>query len=102
MPRAPVDPRTNRLRIERTWAQIVLGYTLVAAVPLLLWTLSSPLLGGVVVLAHAGLFVAGHRGLGLKRCLDTCGEFAFSIAGRVCVSISRPTDSPQTSCCTCS
>ena len=87
MYRPPSDPR-DRPRIERpTWQQVLLSYAMVAALPVLLWVASEPLVGTAAIATAGGLFVGGRRAHALVRCFDDCEEFAFDLGGRARVTV---------------
>jgi hypothetical protein len=63
---------------------------MIAVIPLLLWVVSQPLAGIVVLAAIGGLFISARRGLRLAHCFYDCGGFAFDLGGKVQVCIIKP------------
>ena len=83
------DPRRSRRRPDPTWSGIVAAYAIVAAVPLLLWVATRPVVGATALAAAGGLVVGARRLLRLRRCLNECGGFVFDLAGDVRVCVTR-------------
>lgn len=63
---------------------------MVLAVPLLLWVISQPLAGAVVLSSGIGLLVGVRRASRLIRCFSDCDGFAFDLGGRIRISIRQP------------
>jgi hypothetical protein len=69
------------------------SYGLAAALPLLVWFVSQPRAGTVVVVAIGGLFVGGRRVFRLSRCFFRCQRFTFNLGGKVKITVTQiPTD----------
>jgi len=90
MYRPPRDPRNHQVPQVPSWRGILVSYVLVAAIPLLLWVVSQPVTGTVVLAAIGGLFISARRGLRLAHCFYDCGGFAFNLGGKVQVCIVQP------------
>ena len=88
------DPRRSRRRPDPTWSGIVAAYASVAAVPLLLWVATRPVVGATALAAAGGLVVGARRLLRLRRCLNECGGFVFDLAGDVRVRVTREAGDP--------
>ena len=89
------DPRRSRRRPEPTWSGIVAAYASVAAVPLLLWVATRPVVGATALAAAGGLVVGARRLLRLRRCLNDCGGFAVDLVGDVRVLVTREACAPD-------
>lgn len=87
--RPPIDPRDRPLVEPPTWRSIVVSYALVAVVLLLLWVVSYPRAGAVILAGIAGLFIGGRRAYRLIRCCYNCEEFSFDLFGRARITVSQ-------------
>ncbi|WP_458208000.1 hypothetical protein [Haladaptatus sp. NG-SE-30] len=91
--RPPLDPRDRPLIEHPTWRSVLVSYTLVAAIPILLWVVSQPLTGIVALASIAGLLTGGRRAYRLTRCFYDCQGFTFSVGGKAQITVSQiPTD----------
>jgi hypothetical protein len=89
MIRPPLDPRDRPLVDRPTWQSVVASYALVAAIPFLLWLVSSPVAGTVTLAAIAGLFVGGRRAHRLVRCFYDCQQFTVDLLGRARITVAQ-------------
>ncbi len=96
MHRPPPDPRKYRTTTDPTWRGILVSYLMVASFPLLLWVVSQPVAGTVVVTAIVGLALGVRHVHKLARCFFECGGFAFELGGKIRVCIAQP--SVETAC----
>jgi hypothetical protein len=77
-------------------SEVLLSYAVVGAVTVVLWVLSDPVAGLLVLASLAGLVVGLRRAAVLVRCLRTCGGFTVEVPGGIQVCISRG----ETTCAT--
>jgi len=77
---------------EPTWQRIAVAYAMAAAIPLLLWVASRPVVGAATLTAGAALVVAARRGYALARCLRECRLITFDLGGRTRVTVERGAD----------
>jgi hypothetical protein len=90
MYRPPRDPRTTRPADSVGWREILTGYGVVLAVPLVLFAISQPLVAAVLAASLVGAAVLGRRTLALARCYERCGGFSFEFGERVRITIAQP------------
>lgn len=96
MNRPPLDTRDRPERKSPTWGGVVVSYALVAAIPMLLWVVSSPV-AGVAALAGAGaLLVAGRHSYRLLRCYRECEAMTVALLGRARITITQMEDGEPT------
>ncbi|WP_433630187.1 hypothetical protein [Halomicrococcus sp. NG-SE-24] len=62
---------------------------MVAAIPLLLWVVSQPLVGSVTLAAVVGLLVGGRRAYRLTRCFYDCQGFTFDLGGKAQITVTQ-------------
>lgn len=86
----PVGPRDRSPRHDPTWNDILVSWSLVAAIPVLLWALSAPLVAAVAVTAAGGLILAGRRALWLADCLRNCRSLSVHLGRDVHVVVGDP------------
>lgn len=86
----PIDPRDDPLTDRPASRGILVIYAALFAFPVLLWIVSQPLVGGVVLVTVVGSAIGVRRAARLARCFYDCGGVAFDLAGRVRVSLTRP------------
>ena len=87
------DPRDRLLIDQPTWRSVLVSYALVAAIPVLLWIVSRPLAGTVILASIAVLFVGGRRVYRLIRCFYDCQGFTFDLVGKAQITVTQiPTD----------
>ncbi|WP_327050943.1 hypothetical protein [Halomicrococcus gelatinilyticus] len=60
---------------------------MVAAIPVLPWVASRPLVGTAAIAAAGGLVVGGRRAHALVRCFYDCEGFAFDLGGRARITV---------------
>lgn len=96
MYRPPMKPPAGPLPGPPGERSLLVGYAMVAAIPLLLWAASSPLAGAVVLGALYGLVAAGRRASRLVQCFRDCGGFCFDLGGRLRIAVCDP--SAETAC----
>jgi len=60
---------------------------MVAAIPVLLWVASKPLVGTAAIATAGSLFVGGRRAHALVRCFYDCKGFAFDLGGRARITV---------------
>ena len=96
MYRSPMEPPEGPLPRPPNERGLLVGYAMVAAIPLSLWAASSPLAGAVVLGALYGLVVAGRRASRLVRCFHDCGGFHVDLGGRLRIAVCDP--SVETAC----
>lgn len=89
MVRPPLDPRERPLAESLTWQSIAVSYALMAVIPLLLWAVSRPLAGSVLLVGAASLFIGGRRAYRLRRCFYDCQEFTFDVLGRARITVAQ-------------
>jgi hypothetical protein len=63
---------------------------MVATIPLLLWVVSQPVAGAILVTALVGLALGARHVYKLARCLFECGGFTFELGGKIRVCITQP------------
>ena len=90
MYRPPTKPPEGPLPGPPDERSLLVGYAMVAAIPLLLWAASSPLAGAVVFGALYALVAAGRRATRLVRCFHNCGGFCFEFGGRLRIAVCDP------------
>ncbi len=75
--------------VEHSLRTVAAAHGLAAAVPLLLWAASAPVVAAAVVggLAGAGLVI--RRAARLAACLADCGGFAVDVGGLVRIRVTR-------------
>lgn len=89
MHRPPLDPRDRPLIETPTWRNVLVSYAMVAAIPLLLWVVSQPLVGSVTLAAVVGLLVGGRRAYRLTRCFYDCQGFTFDLGGKAQITVTQ-------------
>lgn len=67
-----------------------MSYGLVLAFPVLLWIMSNPGAGVVILAAISGLVLLVREGLRLVRCFYDRGEFSFNLGGKIQITITQP------------
>ena len=87
MYRPPLDPRDRPTASEPTWESIAVSYMMVVATPLLFWTLSHPVTGGLGLGAVAATAVVARRASRLARCYSACRGIAFEVGRGVHVTV---------------
>lgn len=87
--RPPLDPRTRPLIERPTWGKVIVSYAVMAAIPLLLWVGSHPLVGLATLAGVAALLVAGRRAHRLLRCFHECPGITFELAGTARITVSQ-------------
>lgn len=87
MKRLPPDPRYAPSNEPLTWERVLVSYAMMAAIPLLLWVVSRPLAGTVVLASAGGLLVGARRASRLVRCFHRCRGFAFDLGERVRITV---------------
>jgi hypothetical protein len=92
MYRPPSDHRHHHHHrvTEPTWRGVLVSYLSVASIPLVLWMVSQPAAGAVLLAVVAGLAAGTRRGLWLVHCLAECGGFSFDIGEQVRITVTRP------------
>jgi hypothetical protein len=60
---------------------------MVAVIPLLVWGVSQPRAGVVVLAAIFGLYIGGRRAYRLTRCFYACQEFTFELGGKIKITV---------------
>lgn len=96
MQRLPPDPRYYPPNDRLTWQTVLVSYTMLAAIPLLLWVVSYPLVGSAVLAAVVGLFIVARRASELVRCFYECQRFTFDLGRTVQITVTRCTvDDPN-------
>ena len=83
------DPRDHEIRRRPTWRNILVSYAMVAAIPLLLFVVSQPLVGSAGLATSIGLAVGARRARKLRRCFYDCQAFAFDVGGRARITVTR-------------
>lgn len=68
---------------------LLVTYALLAAVPLSLWAVAHPTAGALAVATVAGLVTVGRRAAAVARCLATCRQLTFDLAGDIRVTVTR-------------
>jgi len=77
--RPPLDPRDRPLVDQPTWRGVLASYGAIAAVPFLLWFLSSPLAGTAVLAGLFGATALGRSVYRLGRCFRSCRRIVFEL-----------------------
>lgn len=90
MRRPPTDPDRQSARYRPTWQDVLVAWGMLALVPLLLWTVSDPLAGGLTMAALVGLALAGRRAIRLARCLSECESLTLDIGRQVHITVGEP------------
>lgn len=85
----PLDPRDGPAINQPTSRGLLVIYAAMIAFPLLLWIVSQPLAGSVVLVTIVVSAISARRAAKLARCFHDCGGFAFDLGGRVRISITR-------------
>lgn len=88
--RPPHDPRYLRDPTDPTWQSLLVSYALVAAILPVLWFVSYPVFGSIVVVTAVGIGVALRRAWRLRRCFHHCGGFSLDLAGRMRIAVTQP------------
>lgn len=89
MYRPPPEDRARLVPEEPSWQRVVESYALVAAFFLVLWAVSNPLVGTVVIITLAGASLVAPRAIGLVRCLSRCREITVQLGRRFRITIVR-------------
>lgn len=93
MHKPPLDPRDRPSRTAPTWRAIFARFGVVAAVPILLWAVSQPVIATLALAAVVALGVGARRGYRLVRCFYDCESMAFDLGGKARITIRQaPTD----------
>jgi hypothetical protein len=80
----PTDRRTNR---SLSWTNVLLTYALAAAIPVLLWAVSSPGAAVLTVTVVAAASFAVRYTRRLARCVDKCRGVSFTVPRTARVSV---------------
>lgn len=81
---------------QPTWTGIFVSYGMMAALPLVLWVVSRPLAGAVVLSTMVGLFIATRYAYRLVRCFYECQEFVFDLTENVRITVAQvPANDPN-------
>ena len=67
-----------------------MSYALVALIFPILWFVSNPILGSVLVVIAVGVGIALRRAWRLRRCFYDCGSFSLDLADRVWIAVTQP------------
>lgn len=86
----PTDTRAEPPASQPRPRGILVGYAVMAAVPLVLWGIANPLAAAVAVAALAGSYAAKDPALAAARCLARCRTITVGLDGWVEVRITRP------------
>ena len=86
----PIDPRDDPLTTRPALRGILVIYAALVAFPVLLWIVSQPMAGTVVLVTVIGSAIGVRRAARLARCFYDCGGFVFDLGGRIRISITRP------------
>lgn len=87
--RPPLDPRYLPDPTEPTRQSLLVSYALVASILPVLWFVSYPMLGSVLVVTTAGVGIVLRRVWRLRRCFRDCGGFSLDLAGRVRIAVTQ-------------
>jgi len=87
--RPPRDPQERPRVTNPTWRSILVSYALGAAIPLLLWAITSPLAGTASLVSIAGLVVGGLQAYKLHRCFHRCQEFTVQLGETAQITVTQ-------------
>jgi hypothetical protein len=62
---------------------------MVIAIPFVIWIVSQPLTGIVVLTAIVALFTGTRRAYRLARCFYDCEAFAFDVGGKARITVTQ-------------
>jgi len=89
MYKPPRDPRDRPLIEQPTWQRVFVSYAMIAVIFLLIWGVSQPRAGVVVLAAIVGLFIGGRRAYRLTRHFYDCREFTFELGGKIKITVTQ-------------
>lgn len=85
----PSDPRDRSPFDRLSWRSVLAAYAIGAAVPPMLWVVSHPAAGVVVLTVVVVLIVGARRAVRVARCFYDCRGFTFDLGGRVRITVTR-------------
>lgn len=83
------DPRRRPALDEPTWDHVLVSYAMVAAIPVVLWTLANPAIGLVTIGAIASLALGARKAAGVVRCFYECRRLAFDVGDVARITVCR-------------
>lgn len=89
MTRPPSDRPDRPARFDPTWDDVLVSYGMMAAIPLLLWVVSRPVVGALSLAVGAGVVVGARRAYRLARSVRACRTVTADLGRRVHVTVTR-------------
>lgn len=86
----PYHSREHRIHSDPTWTGIFIHFLIIAAIPVLLWTVSQPVTGSIALALVVVGYIGARRVTELLQCFSDCGGFAFNLGGKIEVCITQP------------